>query len=104
MDALAKETGFIQRKRKLTARLFLEMLLCKSFSPNQQSLLDHQRELSIHAGVEITKQSLDQRFTPQATAFIKVLLSEQMDEVIDYSIPMLASFSHVFIQDSTRFK
>lgn len=79
------------------------MLLCKSFDGDQQSLLDHQSELALAGQVDISRQSIHERFTPEAVKFIKALLAEQIT-ASNVPLPMLSSFSGVFLHDSTRFK
>lgn len=104
IDQLAKETGFCKRKRKLTPKRFVEMVLHKTFNGSQESLLDHTRELQVLSDVEIAKQSIDERFSTEAVKFIKALVADQIANNLDISYGFLDKFSRVFIHDSTRFK
>lgn len=104
LDEIARETGFCKRKRKLTPKLFVEMLLCRTFTGSQQSLLDHVRELAVVRQLEMAKQSIDERFTPEAVEFLKHLVADNMSSSLRECTGILQSFSNVFIQDSTRFK
>jgi hypothetical protein len=104
LDEIARKTGFCKRKRKLTPKLFIEMLLCRTFTGSQQSLLDHVRELAVVRQLEMAKQSIDERFTPEAVEFLKLLVADNISNNLGESSGILQGFSNVFIQDSTRFK
>lgn len=79
------------------------MLLCKHFPGQQQSLLDHQLGLAQAHKLKVARQSINERFTPEAVRFMQALLSEQMETPPD-SLAMLEPFSEVYLHDSTRFK
>lgn len=80
------------------------MLLFKTFEANQESLLDHVYELKANRNVSIKKQSLQDRFNPQAVAFVKKLVSIQLCSAKFFkNKDLLSCFPKVFIQDSTRF-
>jgi hypothetical protein len=53
LNKIGLETGFCKRKRKLIPVHFLEMLLCKTFEGNQQSLTDHIYELQSNRELSI---------------------------------------------------
>ena len=99
----AKETGFCQRNRKLTPRYFLEMLLCKCFPADQESLLGHALDLKLNRDVDIKKQSIHSKFTDKAVNFVKALVSIQLSKKLSVSSKVLDMFSSVIIHDSTRF-
>ena len=99
----AKETGFCQRNRKLSPRYFLEMLLCKCFSADQESLLGHALDLKLNRDVDIKKQSIHSKFTDKAVNFLKVLVSIQLSRKLSVPSKILDMFSSVLIHDSTRF-
>ena len=103
LESKARETGFCQRNRKLSPRHFLEMLLCKCFSADQESLVDHAIDLKINRGIEIKKQSIHGRFTDSAVSFIKSLISSQMLKRLSLPSAYLDMFPTILIQDSTRF-
>jgi hypothetical protein len=99
----AREVGFCQRVGKLSPRHFIEMLLCKCFSAAQGSLVDHAIDLKLNRGIEIKKQSIQNKFTDKAVAFVKSLVSTQMSKKFDLPSTYLPMFSAILIQDSTRF-
>jgi len=103
LESKAREVGFCQRNRKLSPRQFIEMLLCKCFSSDQESLVDHAIDLKLNRGIEIKKQSIQNKFTDKAVEFIKSLVSIQLAKKLDLPSTYLNMFSAVLIQDSTRF-
>jgi len=103
LESKARDAGFCQRSRKLTPRHFIEMLLCKDFSGSQESLVDHTIDLKLNRGIEIKKQSIQNKFNDKAVTFIKSLISTQLSKKFDCPSAYLNMFSAVLIQDSTRF-
>lgn len=103
LESKAREVGFCQRNRKLSPRQFIEMLLCKCFSSDQESLVDHAIDLKLNRGIEIKKQSIQNKFTDKAVEFVKSLVSIQLTKKLDLPSTYLNMFSAVLIQDSTRF-
>jgi hypothetical protein len=103
LEAKARDVGFCQRNRKLTPRHFIEMLLCKSFSGSQESLVDHAIDLKLHRGIDIKKQSLQNKFNDRSVMFVKSLISTQLSKKLDLPSAYLNMFPAVLIQDSTRF-
>jgi hypothetical protein len=80
------------------------MLLFKTFDSSKESLSDHVYELKSSRNIVIKKQSLQERFTPEAVSFVKKLVDSQLSATRFFENPNpLNSFSKVFIQDSTRF-
>jgi hypothetical protein len=104
VNEIAKQTGFCKRIRKLKPLYFLELLLFKTFESKLESLEDHIYELKSERKVSIKKQSLQDRFTPEAVNFVKELVSNQFAKRNFFKNKnLLKSFSKVFVQDSTRF-
>ena len=62
LDQLAREAGFVQRKSKLSGRLFLDLIVFHSENLKRQSLNDLSVLLNNAHGIAITKQSLHERF------------------------------------------
>lgn len=105
LEAVARQTGFLRRKTKLTPSVFLDTLLFNEFDNKQVSLNDHSLDLRLKHQLQIRKQSLDQRFNACSVDFVKALLTEQMSLQLNRSIhsSVLDPFSSVKIKDSTRF-
>jgi hypothetical protein len=103
-DTLARETGFVQRQRKLTGSTFAQN---DGLRRRQQSLphlhrLDARSNMRRHAP---HAQAIEQRFTPQAAHFLYALLQRFAERVITLCTPevapLLQRFAGVFIKDST---
>ena len=104
LDRLAKQTGFCKRKRKLTPRYFLEMLLCKAYESRHQSLTDHALMLQRNRGMSVSKQSIHSRFTGSAVRFVRQVLDEQLKcRPLLNNTTIFKPFSKVFVQDATKF-
>ena len=106
MDQLAVDTGFVQRKSKLNGSLFLDLLVFNSESLKSQSLNDLTVVLSNEHNVDITKQSLHDRFNTSAVTFLKsalqLLLRERLD--IDSFVLELEGINRIMIKDSVCFQ
>jgi len=58
----------------------------------------------LEAGLEITPQALDQRFTPVATIFMRTLLERALGLLVSSDIKrdLLPSFNGVYVTDSSH--
>jgi len=106
LEALAREVGFIQRTSKLTAQMYLGLLLFNVFNNGKISLNDHSMELFAEYGVQVRKQSMHERFNEQSVAFVRTLLEHHLNNQIiqRFKVPGLDQFTSVMIKDSTRFQ
>lgn len=68
---LAQETGFIQRKRALTAEAFLTLCAWGDGSLAQQSLQRLCTSLTLRHDCSLSSEGLNQRFTERAVAFLR---------------------------------
>lgn len=75
LDKLARETGFIQRKRKINARSFLEKLLFLRLEHSQSTLDDLVYEFD-KSDTLLTKQALHKKLNASAVAFVHKVLGE----------------------------
>ena len=104
---LAKETGFSQRDSKLSPDVFFDLLFFASSVSHNSSLEHLVAHLDSSHGIEIRKQSLDERFTEKTVAFVKAVLSRliqaQFSDML-ISENFLTEFNHLRIKDSTTFK
>ncbi len=103
---MARDTGFVQRESKLSGSLFLDLLVFNSESLKHQSLNDLTVALQDEHGVDLTKQSLHERFNTSAVRFLKealaVLLRDQID--IDPFVLTLEGINRILIKDSVCFQ
>lgn len=100
---ISRETGFVRRQSKLSGPLFAQTTVFGWLNDPQASL-EVLSQTAAALGVDITPQGLDQRFTPEAAAFLKEVLSNAVAEVVaadPVAIPLLQRFSGVMIQDSS---
>ncbi len=107
IDLIARETGFVQRKRKLSGFEFLDMLLFTQFNHKELSLNDLSIQLLLRYGVEISSQSIDERFTDLAVIFFKTILKRLLKKAVlqdrKQSINF-TKFNRIRIKDSTSFQ
>lgn len=102
-DNLARTTGFIKRRVKVTGANFTQTLVFGWMS-NPSATLEELTQTGAAVGLEITPQGLDQRFTEQAANFMEEMLEETVSQVITsdpVAIPILRRFNGVHIQDSS---
>jgi len=102
---LAKSTKFIQRKSKLCAMKFLTTLMFVHQQGKLLSLLDICGDLHIQHGLQVRKQSIQERFNEYAVAFMKAILSRLLENqlkstAVEKSLPF---FNRIRIKDSTRY-
>jgi hypothetical protein len=109
-DALRKqaiETGFCIRKSKLTPEVFFDLMFYASSHTKNSSLEHLVSHLESNHGIDIHKQSLDERFTERTVRFVKAVLSSliqaQFKDML-LSENFLSGFHHARIKDSTTFK
>lgn len=76
------------------------------FDSDETSLSDHSFDLKMKYGIDISKQSLQERFNEASVKFIKHLLELQLANQITKNTDMieLSHFKKVLIKDSTRFQ
>lgn len=102
-DIVACATGFIQRQRKLSGSTFVQTLVF-GWLANPDASLDELTQTAASLGVDISPQALDQRFTIQASEFLKQTLENAVATLIaaePVAIPILQRFNGVYIQDSS---
>ena len=110
LEKLAKQTGFQERKGKLTPGMFVDTVVFKDLHGGSVSLNDHSVALLGEYGVDIKKQSLAERFDDKAVEFIRRLLerqlSSQMNSIISKKLlsDKLGHFTSIKVKDSTRFQ
>jgi len=107
LDQMASETAFVQRKSKLNGRLFLDLIVFNSDNLKSQSLNDLTIALYDRHQVEITKQSLHDRFNEYALAFLKIALEKMLYKQIGVRLDLLKDFeifNRILLKDSTCFQ
>lgn len=103
---LAKECGYIQRKRKITGYDLLESCIFSRFEHDKLSLNDHCSYLLIHKGITVSNQAVDKRFNETSVKFVKKVLELVLSKHLktnDY-FSKLSKFNKVKIKDSVCFQ
>lgn len=105
LNAFAKETKFIQRKRKITAQDFLFHHLTL-VSDKECSLTDVAEEFFESKQIDVTKQAIHKKYKEHATHFIQKVLAALMDFTVETQIPLKAIpfVQRVMTVDSSGFK
>jgi transposase InsO family protein len=101
-ERLARETGFVQRRRKLTGATFAQALVFAFLADARASGSRIQATVAA-VGPDIARQSLEARYTPRCAAFLKRLLAAAVAEMIGspVAIPLLDRFTAVEVLDSS---
>lgn len=102
-NELAKEVGFIRRQRQVTGEGFAQTLVLGSLH-QPEATRKQQQQAAARAGIQISSQGLEQRFTPTAVEFMRQLLEAGLSLLINgqHPQPMLPRFNGVYINDCTR--
>ncbi len=106
INAVAKETDFIKRERTISGFSFAETLLYSDFDHSKLSLGELAESFTTSTGKLITRQAIEQRFTPETVAFFKRLIELALQELklTDGCYVFLKHFNQVRIKDSTSFQ
>ena len=102
-DEAAIDTGLVQRKRKLTGSTLTQILVFGWLeNPDYQQLT----ETATTSGIEVRRQALEQRLTPEAAEMLKITLDAAITEVLEVAsdpqaLPLLQQFNGVYVEDST---
>lgn len=103
-ERLARDTGFIQRQRQVTGAGFAQALVLGGLAhplATRSQWHHHARQ----AGLGVSVQGFDQRFTARAVVFLRALLEHTLREVVqaEGTAPViLPAFAGVFLTDCTR--
>jgi len=102
-DTLARHSGFVQRRSKLTGSVFAQAVVF-GWLANPEAALPELAQAAAAAGVPISPQGLDQRCTERAADFLEQLVGAALTTLIDAEatvLPLLARFRAVVLLDST---
>lgn len=104
-DEAAVDTGLVKRKRKLTGSALTQILVF-GWLENPEASYQQLTETAATLGIEVRRQSLEQRLTPETTEMLKTTLDAAITEMLEVasrreSLDLLQQFSGVYVQDST---
>src|SRR4030042_5552630 len=102
LEAIARETKFIVREKKLTSQLFLDLLFY-GIEQGVKSLEQISKNASNEHSLHMSKQAFDKRFTNSSAAFVKKLLDGAIASQLGSGMrgEGLDFFNTVKIKDST---
>lgn len=99
----ARSTGFVQRCSKISGSAFAQTLVFGFLNQPEASYTDLQQTMELQ-GVHASPQAIEERMTPEAATLMGRLLEEMVAMVVsgqECHIPVLHSFSGVYLQDGT---
>ena len=102
---LARKTGWCKRLRKIDPFEFITSLSFGQMSASRPTLTSQAQSMA----EPVSRQAIDQRYTPQAVEFIKASFAHVMAATLDWSPThpqaeaLRTSFSAVYLLDSTSF-
>lgn len=104
-NRIGRESGFIQRQRKLSGASFAQSLIF-GWQANPQASLEELCQSARVCGVEISPQGLQERLnSPQANGFLHQLLLKGVSYLVQSQSErddLLTFFAGVYIQDSSQ--
>ena len=98
-----RESGFIQRERKLDGASFTQTLVF-GWMANPEASLEELAQAAVTCGVEISAQGLDSRFSAEAAKCLKQVLEAGLSYLLESDgsrSDILSRFQGVYLQDST---
>jgi hypothetical protein len=102
-NRIARDSGFIRRERQVTGAGFAQTLVLGGLAQpsGTRKQLHHS---AIQAGMPISVQGLDQRFTPSAVTFMRTLLEEGLNCLVTspQTRGILPQFAGVYVTDCSR--
>lgn len=102
-DRIGWESGFTQRRSKLTGSAFVQALVF-SVMGDADLTYTNLKAGAMTAGVNISQQGLEQRFTAKSARLCQGVLEEAVRQVIlpePGVLPLLQRFAGVYIRDSS---
>lgn len=102
-NAIGREIGFIQRERKFNGSGYAQTLVF-GWLGKPDATLDELCQTAATLGIEITPQSLDDRFGIKSSELMLKVLESSLEKVVTSDpvcIPLLQRFNGVYIQDSS---
>ena len=104
-DKAAVETGMVKRSRKLTGSALTQILVF-GWLENPDASYHELAETANVLGIDVSRQSIAQRLTPETAETLKATLDAAITETLQVTtvpqtLPLLESFTGVLVQDST---
>lgn len=105
VDRIARDTKFMTRKRKVPPSCFVDTLLFNENDIAHTSLPDLTADLNQVHNIDISKEAMHKKFTPESVDFLKGLLKELLCGQLKNVAAKGSSlhFPRIKVKDSTRF-
>lgn len=105
VDRIARETKFMKRKGKVPPSCFVNTLLFNESDMADTSLPDLAADLNQVYGIDVSKEALHKKFTPESVKFLNGLLKELLCGQLQNLAAKgcLLHFPQIKIKDSTKF-
>lgn len=104
-NQIGRESGFIQRQRKLSGASFAQTLVF-GWQANPHASLEDLCQSACVSGVTISAQGLQERMnSPQANEFLLQLLQQGLSYLVEaqgLEVMLLRRFQGVYLQDSSK--
>ena len=105
LEILARESGFVKRTGKITGSTFLELIIFNSEKLKAQSLNDLSVTLNQKYQIDMTKQSLNERFNENAVTFVQMALEKMLNSQIDRNkLFDIEGINRILVKDSVCFQ
>jgi hypothetical protein len=105
-DSAGRETGFIQRLRKLTGGLFVKTVVF-SWLANSDATYTQMSQTAAAVGLSIRPQSIEERFDEKAAQTLSLTLNAAVKQMIGSNpaaLPLLEQFNGTYLHDSSSWK
>jgi Transposase DDE domain len=102
-DRAGYEEGFIKRRRNLSGSSFVQTLVM-GYWGNPQATTSDLNQAAGAVGIQISRQGIEQRYSPEAAAVLKRVLEASIERMISanpVNLPVIRRFSAVRIMDSS---
>ena len=103
VQAIAHQSGFVQRTPKLNGPIFLQAMVFTSIEQDQATLKQFAQSC-LDLGIEISEQGFDNRLGSESVAFLEEMFRQAMEQFrnkLPLPLPILHQFSHIYILDSS---
>lgn len=105
LEELGRSSGFTLRRGKLSAQSFVELLVFQGISSRPPSLEMSCEWLYDNHSVDLSCQSLDERFNARSVELMRSVFSNLLDNFLSEHafLPQMSSFERIWITDATGF-
>lgn len=102
-DRIGRESGFVQRQRKLSGGSFVQTLVF-GWLAKGDSTMEELSQSAANVGVQVSRQGLDERFTETAANFLRQMVEVSVQCVLrgnPVTTAVIERFEGVYVEDST---